>query len=153
MRKTARRCCLFLSLAALACASGGESATSDADAARSEHARQIERLRASMRQLGRIRDERLPQAMDSRLDRDARVEAIARSARQIAVWAERAALDAPDGPESLEFRSRADTLARLSLDLARRAPTYSDAQLRDRLSAIDATCSSCHRQLRHADVP
>lgn len=115
------------------------------------HAVHEERLRQLMRDLDRLRDERLPKAMDVEVERQRQARELERVARAMAESATRIAAAAPPGldpAEQREFRALALTLQRRSEALADDAQRLTPAQRRERLVEIDATCGQCHARLR-----
>jgi hypothetical protein len=114
-----------------------------------EHAVHRERLDWAMRKLGRLRDERLPKALDPELDRRRRIEAVVEIATAMAESAQRIDFAGPaESPEREDFAARAIRLRDLSLDLAERSETLTPEQLRAQILAIDETCSGCHATFR-----
>jgi cytochrome c556 len=115
------------------------------------HAVHGERLAVLMRELDRLRSERLPKPLDLREaeDRQARevsrvAQAMAESAAQIPN-AEPADLTA--GARA-DFAALAESLQRLCARLAEEAPRLSADQRREQLAEIDATCDGCHSRFR-----
>jgi len=115
------------------------------------HAVHEGRLAALMRDMDRLRDERLPQAIDPEADAREQAREVARVARALAESAtEIAAAEPPGlGPErSAAFRALAESLRRASLRLADDAAALSERERRVRLAEIDATCDGCHGRFR-----
>jgi cytochrome c556 len=139
----------MIMVSACACSPGIDSATT-ADTTQVEHAERTDQLGSLMRELAKLRDERLSEALDA--ERSHKIDAIAETARQIASSAEQIEFarpeDAPVGLNPSEFQMRAELLRRLALKLAERAPTSPDAKLRELVDAIDATCAGCHNRFR-----
>ena len=115
------------------------------------HAVHSDRLAELMRALDRLRDERLPQAMEVGLERERRAEAV----REVALGLARSAARIPDAaPPTLdaaereEFDSLAHALERRALDVADAAPRASKEALEDRVRALEASCDRCHARFR-----
>jgi len=120
-------------------------------AAPAAHGIHDERLAVLMRDLDRLRDARLPQALDVREERDRQAREVADVARAMSESAARilAALPADlDAREQAEFRSLAASLERSCAQLAEEAPSLSASQRRERLAEIGATCDQCHGRFR-----
>ena len=144
-RRTAAGLCIAIALAGCAACTA---LREPQDAGATEHARQSEQLRSRMRELGRLRDERLPKALDPGLERSHRVDAVAAAAAEIAAWAAAIRLDSAAGPAEVTarraFDARAADLQRLASELAEQAGGWTDSRLREQLRAIDAACEGCH---------
>lgn len=115
-----------------------------------------QRLALLMRDLGRLRDQRLPQQIDP-VDEEARqAQEVARVARALAASAAHIPDAVPEGLDAAQraaFLSLGESLRTASLDLARDAPVLPVADLQSRLGAIDATCDACHSRFRIPEVP
>jgi len=115
------------------------------------HAIHEQRLTALMRDLDRLRVERLPKALDTREEERHQAVRIAQVARAMA---RSAALipgaEPPDLDERsrAEFRALAERLQRRATALAEDAPQLEPDQRSERLSEIDATCQQCHGRFR-----
>ena len=117
------------------------------------HAIHDERLAVLMRDLDRLRDERLPKALDMREEQDRRAREVAGVARAMADSAARIPAALPselDAEQQAEFRSLAASLERLCAQLAEDAPRLGVDQRRARLAEIAATCDRCHGRF---DIP
>lgn len=115
------------------------------------HALHDERLRDLMRDLERLRTERLPQAFDVHGAQQRRIRDLVAAARALSASAARIPSALPEALEAEDrqaFRALAGQLQHLADDLAEQAPALSVPQQRERLFAIDATCSDCHRRFR-----
>jgi cytochrome c556 len=115
------------------------------------HAVHEERLSALMRSLDRLREERLPKALDPREEEDRQAQEIARVARSLAESAARIDASTPDGLDTrrqAEFRALAKQLEQQCNQLAEDAPLLSAQTRRDRVGEIDATCDRCHGSFR-----
>jgi cytochrome c556 len=116
------------------------------------HALHEERLRELMRGLQRLRDERLPQAMDVAGERARRRQELARVARALERSAARLPEVAPvaalDAPAREEFRAHARALEDQARELAADADRLGADETRARLRAIEATCDGCHARFR-----
>lgn len=116
------------------------------------HAVHSERLQTVMRGLRRLRDERLPVTLDLAVERERRLRRVSEVAEAMAESADRIGAAAPElgleGKRREEFLGLADTLARRARELARTAPSLGPEELRDRVAAIEATCSACHERFR-----
>jgi hypothetical protein len=136
---------------AFACSRAPDAAV-ETEAPHIEHAERSQQLASLMRELGRLREERLSKAMEPHPERSQQIEAIAETARLIARSAGQIEFARPnDWPDSLdpsEFELRAELLRRLSLKLAERAATSPDRQLWELVEAVDATCGGCHARFR-----
>lgn len=150
---------LLCALAALAvCAGCGGSAQGryeerlERAPAPAAHGVHSQRLTELMRGLERLRDARLPQAMDIHAERELRAGSIAEVARAMARSArdiEHAPLGADlDGAQHHEFRRLAQQLGERSERLAEEAPSLSLHAVEERVEAIQATCDACHQQFR-----
>lgn len=116
------------------------------------HALHDERLAQVMRSLERIDQDRLPQAMDTRLERR---QGARRVAALAAAMAESAASipnampqDQLSAAERSEFLALVELLQSRSLDLSRKAPDLTLAQMREELARIDSVCAACHERFR-----
>lgn len=115
------------------------------------HAIHDERLQQLMRELDRLRGERLPKALDVEVEHRRQVREIERVARAMAESAARIAAAAPVdlSPEDRqEFLALADTLKRRSEALAADAVHLTAPQRRERLRELDVTCGTCHARVR-----
>jgi cytochrome c556 len=116
------------------------------------HAVQSERMRELMASLHRLERGRLPQAMDVELERQRRIEDIARTARDLATAAATLAELASElehtEADREAFVGFARALERDSASLAEDAPTLSAAAVRARARAIRADCERCHARFR-----
>jgi cytochrome c556 len=115
------------------------------------HAVHEERLRQLMRKLDRLRDERLPKALDMEveLQRQGReVERVAQAMSESATKIRAAAPARLDADERQEFLALADELRRRSEALALESPQLTPAQRSERLAEIDVTCGRCHARFR-----
>jgi len=115
------------------------------------HAVHEERLRQLMRELDRLRDERLPKALDMEVELQRQGREVERVAQAMAESAAMIAAAAParlDADERKEFLALADDLRRRSEALAMEAPTLTPAQRGARLAEIDTTCGRCHARFR-----
>ncbi len=115
------------------------------------HAVHSDRLAELMRALDRLRDERLPQAMEVGLERERRAEAVRAVALDLARSADRIPDAAPaklDAAERAEFDSLAHALERRALDVADAAPRASARALEDRVRALEESCDRCHARFR-----
>ena len=111
------------------------------------HAVHEERLLQLMRDLDRLRDERLPKAMDVEVEAQRQAREVERVARAMAESASRISGAAPEGlapAEKREFIALAATLQRSAEALAEEARQLTPAQRRQRLEEIDVTCGRCH---------
>jgi len=114
-----------------------------------EHAVHRERLDWAMRKLGRLRNERLPKALDPELDRRRRIEAVVEISAAMAESAERIDSSGPmESPEREDFAARAARLRDLSLELAQRSETLTPEELQAQIRSIDETCRGCHAVFR-----
>jgi cytochrome c556 len=116
------------------------------------HAIEGAQLRATMRQLDRLRHGRMPQELDLERDRVLhRAEAV-RLAEAIAAQAGSIRGLAPLGTLSPEDRARfealAGTLRSQAAALAADADRLSAQDFDARFTELDATCDACHRQFR-----
>lgn len=110
-----------------------------------------ERLRQLMRELDRLRNERLPQALDKAEEEERDAASIARVAGAMADSAPRIASSAPprlSAPERVELRQLADALESQARTLAARARTLTPDERAARLEEIDLTCRTCHSRFR-----
>jgi cytochrome c556 len=110
-----------------------------------------ERLTIVMRDLERLRDERLPKAFDMREEQDRRAREVARVAQAMAESAARIPAALPpdlDAQGQADFRALAAELERMCAQLAEEAPRLTAKQRRSRLTQIDATCNQCHGGFR-----
>ncbi len=139
--------------AVLACAGGAPPAEPPAEAA-GAHAVHSQRLRRTMDQLDRVRWRRLPQELDGpghAQQREQR-EQLAAAASQLAVTA----ADIPSGIHGLglpeadrrAFEALSRQLRAAALRLASDAPTATNAEIAERVAAIDAVCADCHERFR-----
>jgi cytochrome c556 len=120
-------------------------------AAPAAHGIHDERLVSMMRNLDRLRDERLPKAFDVREEQDRQALEVARVAQAMADSAAQIPAAAPadlDAAQLAEFRSLATALQHLCAGLAEAAPRLTNTQRRARLADIDATCNECHGRFR-----
>jgi cytochrome c5 len=115
------------------------------------HAVHSERLAELMRSLDRLRDERLPQAMEVGVERRRRAEAL----REVALGMARSAARIPDAapaaldaPERAEFDALASELEQRAQGVADAAPRDPTAALEERVRALEATCDRCHARFR-----
>lgn len=116
------------------------------------HAVHEQRLSELMGSLDRLRNERLPKAMDVAIEEEREAREVARVARALA---DSAAQISAAAPANLDPGERAEFLA-LALEFQQRSERL--AEVRDspltpelrrlRLDEIDATCDECHRQVR-----
>lgn len=117
-----------------------------------QHAVHNERLRQIMRNLERLALDRLPQSMDLRVERQRRVEEVARIALGMAAAADRIpdvlTENELDGVQRNQFLRLAHDLHDSSLELSRRAPELTLSKMRSELESIDAICEACHRRFR-----
>lgn len=117
----------------------------------SAHAVHEGRLATLMREVDRLREERLPQAIDPRAEQARQAREIARVAMAMAESAARIPAAEPPGLDparAAEFRELASALEQASRRLAEDAPRLSPRALRARLNEIDATCDRCHGHFR-----
>lgn len=115
------------------------------------HAVHEVRLVQLMRDLDRLRDERLPKALDVDVERRRQVREVERVARAMAESATLIAAAAPADlatEERQEFLALADTLKSRSEALATDAGRLTAPQRRERLLEIDRTCGRCHAGFR-----
>jgi len=116
------------------------------------HAVHSERIRELMAGLDRLERGRLPQAMDVELERDRRIDDVARAARDLAESAGELADLAPkldlDAVKREAFVGHARALERDTRALADEAPVLSVAAMRERTLAIRTDCDRCHDQFR-----
>ena len=142
--------------AGLASACGGPAALRyDEEVERSPsaavHSVHGERLVQLMRELDRLRDERLPKALDVEVELERQGREVARVARAMAESATLIATAAParlDSEERKEFLALADRLRHRSEALAEDAHELTPAQRNDRLAEIDVTCGQGHGRFR-----
>lgn len=117
----------------------------------SAHAVHEDRLATLMREVDRLRDERLPQAIDPRAEQARQAREIARVATAMAESAARIPAARPPGLDparEAELRELAAAFEQASRRLAEDAPRLSPRGLRARLAEIDATCDRCHGRFR-----
>jgi hypothetical protein len=110
-----------------------------------------QRLAVVMRDLDRLRDERLPQPLDMRELESRQAREVARVALAMAASAAQIPAAMPpdlDAREQQSFRALAATLERLCTQLAEEAPRLATEQRRVRIAEIDATCNQCHGRFR-----
>jgi len=110
-----------------------------------------ERLAVLMRDLGRLRDQRLPKAFDVREEEGQRAREIARVLQAMAESAPEISAAEPGrlgAAESEEFRALAEAMRHSAARLAEDAPHLSVNELRIRMAEIDATCNHCHGRFR-----
>jgi len=115
------------------------------------HAIHEERLASLMRDLDRLRAERLPKAFDVRDEEGRQAQEVARVLQAMAESALAIPAAEPanlDASASAEFRALADTLQRESARLAEEAPHLSFGEIRTRVTEIDANCNDCHVRFR-----
>lgn len=116
------------------------------------HAVHSRRLAELMRGFERLQHERLPRAMDVRLEEQRRAAAIAEVAQAMVESADRIADAAAesdfDDEERAEFLRLAGSLKHEALQLAERGPELGPDELRARSAAIEATCDQCHQRFR-----
>jgi hypothetical protein len=115
-----------------------------------------QRLALLMRDLGRLRDERLPQQIDPADMEAHQAREVAGVARALADSAAHIADAVPEGLDPSEragFLALAESLRTASLDLARDAAVLPAAGLQSKLAAIDATCDACHSRFRIPESP
>lgn len=121
-----------------------------------QHAVHSERLREIMRNLERLTVDRLPQSMDLGVERQRRIEEVARIALGMAATADRIpdvlTENELDEVQRNEFLRLAQDLHDSSLELSRRAPELTLSKMSSELDAIDAICKACHRRFR-ASLP
>jgi len=119
------------------------------------HAVHEERLAELMRSVDRLRVERLPQALDPRVEQARQAREVERIARAMA----ESAAEIPDAePPGLSPAQRADFLAlaaslrEASTGLADDASRTGPDAWQTRLDEIDATCDRCHGRFRIPEV-
>jgi hypothetical protein len=116
------------------------------------HAVHGERLIDVMGSLERLRDERLPVALDVELERERRGRRVSEVALAMAASAERIPSAAAgrdlDAAGRAEFLRLADALARRARLLAEAAPSLAPEELRAQVEGIDRTCKACHARFR-----
>ncbi|MBW2423187.1 MAG: hypothetical protein JRG86_03015 [Deltaproteobacteria bacterium] len=115
------------------------------------HAVHESRIRAIMRDIERLREERLPKAFELEQGEGGRVNEIARVARAMAESAARIREAEPGGlggRERREFLSLAGRLEERAGALADDARLLTPEQRGARLSEIDALCRACHARFR-----
>lgn len=149
---------LFLIMFATACVQSAQTHYQhelDAADAAAAHAIHNQRLQQLMRGLGRLSDERLPKAMNVDLERDRRVDEIVAISRTMATSAasipDVTANDSLNEDERRTLTELASALEDQALELSRRAPELSIAELRTSLDRISQTCDACHEQFRLED--
>jgi cytochrome c556 len=147
-------CLLAAWLGASGCAAPAqwryEEALAETPAA-AEHAVHETRLQELMRDLDRLRRERLPKAFDVRELESRQAREVATVARAMAASAARIASVEPaglDDREQRQFRELAAHLQQQTARLADDALWLSADQLRARLAEVDATCGRCHGRFR-----
>lgn len=117
-----------------------------------QHAIHTDRLRERMLALGRVWQERMPQALEPQRERERRAEEVAEMARRVARAAEALPSEIDDaelGPgEREEFRRLAALLAARADELADDAARLGPEELRARADAILDTCEACHQRFR-----
>ncbi|MBW2269315.1 MAG: cytochrome c [Deltaproteobacteria bacterium] len=117
-----------------------------------EHAVHGRRLAQLMRELDRLRRERLPQAIDLRAEETRKAGEIARVASAMAEAADRIPEAASDvglaGEEREAFTALAESLARRSRRLADDAGNISATAVQVRLRTIETDCEACHQRFR-----
>jgi cytochrome c556 len=117
------------------------------------HGVHTQRLVELMRGLERLRNERLPTAMDVAGAETAREREIEQVSRSLAASARAIPAVAADAPMSDEDRQ---AFLRMAADLERAAtqlgasPARSPDGLREQVQQIETTCQSCHRRFRIA---
>jgi hypothetical protein len=120
--------------------------------ASADHAVHDQRLSELMESLDRLRNERLPKAMDVAIEEERETRAVARVARAMADSATRIPAAAPadlDERERAEFLALAREFQQRTERLAEtRTPPLTRELRRERLDAIDMTCHECHRNFR-----
>jgi len=110
-----------------------------------------ERLADLMRDLDRLRDQRLPKAFDLREQEALQLRELAGVAQAMAKSATKISAAPPaglDSPQLAAFRSLATTLEQQCAQLGEQAPNLDETQLRSRLAEIDSTCNQCHARFR-----
>jgi cytochrome c556 len=115
------------------------------------HAVHESRIQAIMRDIERLREERLPKAFELEQGEEGRAKELARVARAMAESAARIREAEPRGLESAErreFLALAGRLEERAGALADDARTLTPEQRGARLSEIDALCHACHARFR-----
>lgn len=117
-----------------------------------QHAAHSKRLAALMRGLDRVRSERLPKAMDPRIEQERRAGEIRGVARAIAASARAIGDVGPtlelDEDEQLEFVKQSEELRTRAEALVEATRQLDYDEWRTRLDAIDETCRDCHGRFR-----
>lgn len=115
-----------------------------APAAHAVHGR---RLLPLMRELDRLRTERLPKALDVAAEEERQAAEIARVARAMAdsaAWIPEAIPSSLDDRQRVEFLELAGRLQRQTARLADEAGRLTPDERRAALAEMDSTCDSCH---------
>jgi len=111
------------------------------------HAVHERRLLPLMRELDRLRTERLPKALDVASEEERQADEIARVARAMADSAARIPEAIPshlDDRQRTEFLELAARLGRQTARLADEAERLTPDERRRTLAEMDSTCDSCH---------
>lgn len=111
------------------------------------HAVYDEQLKRVMRDLGGLRGDLLPKAVDLEVEEDRRAAEVSRVARAMAASANQIQSSAATGDEA-GLHELAEDLERLTAALARDVGNLTPDERAARLAEIDATCDRCHDRFR-----
>ncbi len=152
MKTQANRTLLLSTLALLTACRAGPTESTTPSTGIAAHAVHSARIQQIMRQLGRLASERMPQELDTSVERARRATEVAEIARAMAASAEDVSgamsrLELTTAQQG-EFTRLVDQLRTQSTELARTAPRLSLAQMKDRMAAIRGSCKACHDRFR-----